>query len=73
MNNKRIKLAHVNIRSLYPKLKDLEHYIDYNKIDILAISETWLDGAVDSSAVHLQNFNFYRRDRVGRGGGVGFI
>lgn len=67
----RIRLAHVNIRSLYPKLKDLEYYVLDKKIDILAVSETWLDAATDTSALHINHYKFFRRDRGGRGGGVG--
>ena len=38
--------------------------------DIIVLSETWLKGYIDSTVVDLDDFNFYRIDRVGRAGGV---
>lgn len=65
------KLAHVNIRSLLPKIIDLEHIILSNNIDILTVSETWLNTDINTTSVDINGFRFIRRDRRGRGGGVG--
>nr|CAI5864414.1 unnamed protein product [Callosobruchus analis] len=47
--------------------------IQSSSYDIVAISETWLNGNVDGPAVQINNYNFVRRDRNdgSRGGGVG--
>lgn len=71
MNGNFVRVAHVNVRSLLPKLNDLALFISINKIDVVAISETWLNDSIRSDNVHIDNYNFFRRDRVGRGGGVG--
>lgn len=40
-------------------------------IDILAVSETWLNENIASQLVSIRGYTFLRRDRGGRGGGVG--
>ncbi|XP_031337264.1 uncharacterized protein LOC116166453 [Photinus pyralis] len=37
----------------------------------LAVSETWLHNGIDSHIVAIENYNFLRKDRGSRGGGVG--
>lgn len=71
MSDTRIKMAHINVRSLVPKLQDIELFLYDNNVDILACSETWLHESIDIETVKINNYAFYRRDRGGRGGGVG--
>lgn len=61
--------AHVNIRSLLNKVRDLEEYILLYKIDVLAVSETWLSGLIPDNDVRIQGFVCVRSDRAGRVGG----
>lgn len=63
---------HLNIRSLLGKLDSLKSFIIENNCDILAVSETWLDSDISSHAVSIDGYNFLRRDRGSRGGGVAF-
>nr|CAI5816930.1 unnamed protein product [Callosobruchus analis] len=59
--------------------RETGHFADFldliqsSSYDIVAISETWLNGNVDGPAVQINNYNFVRRDRNdgSRGGGVG--
>nr|CAH7740816.1 unnamed protein product [Callosobruchus chinensis] len=68
---KNIRIAHLNVRSL---LSDFESFVDLvheNNLDIIAVSETWLSESIDSVTVDIPGFNFCRKDRQSRGGGVG--
>ena len=38
--------------------------------DILVLVETWLYGNVLDSELHVDGFQFFRKDRVHRGGGI---
>eukprot|EP00117_Sycon_ciliatum_P006948 scpid37906/ scgid10262/ Probable RNA-directed DNA polymerase from transposon X-element; Reverse transcriptase len=43
----------------------------HHKVDILAITETWLTNTVPNNSVHLRGYSIYRRDRQDKtGGGV---
>ncbi|KAI4466828.1 atp-dependent rna and dna helicase [Holotrichia oblita] len=53
MDHTGVVMGHINIRSLVPKVDDLEIFIYENNIDILAISETWLDPLMRSDIVKL--------------------
>ncbi len=59
---KGMKIAHLNIRSLY-------HKLDFVKIsesfDILGISESWLHGDIDDGELNISGYhNIIRNDRV---------
>lgn len=68
-------LAHLNVRSLKNKLPEIETLLYNSNLDLLTLSETWLNSSTQDTIVALQNYNFYRHDRVAqhaqsRGGGV---
>lgn len=70
-NYNKLNVAHINIRSLVPKCMIMKNYVINNKIDILAISESWLTHAILDEVVCMEGFQLVRRDRAcGRGGGV---
>nr|CAI5824394.1 unnamed protein product [Callosobruchus analis] len=71
--NRIIKICHLNVRSLIGHFADFSDLIQSSSYDIVAISEAWLNGNVDGTAVQINNYNFERRDRNdgSRGGGVG--
>nr|CAH7717452.1 unnamed protein product [Callosobruchus chinensis] len=73
MVNKKEKLSffHINVRSLQGKLDDTKNVLNNNRIDILAIGETWLDSRIETTFVNIDGYTFLRRDRGSRGGGVG--
>ena len=59
-----------NVRSLAPKIHDLNNYISIYKPKIIALTETWLDNNIPTSFVCPQNYIAYRKDRnTGKGGG----
>lgn len=65
-----IKIGHLNVRSLYTGFNELIDIINNNKLDILALSETWLSEDTPLDAFSIPGFNLYRKDRLTRGGGV---
>lgn len=66
-----MKLAHLNIRSLFPKIGTLREYVLEQNFDVVAITETWLTGDIPSDLVCIPGYKFLRKDRCTRGGGVG--
>ncbi|VEN56008.1 unnamed protein product, partial [Callosobruchus maculatus] len=65
-----VKFGHLNVRSL---LSDFSKFVDLisEDFDLFAITETWLSSSIPTSSISLTNYNFFRNDRDGRGGGVG--
>ena len=60
-----------NMRSLAPKIDELDAVVSINHADIICITETWLSSAILDNVIALPNFNLFRNDRLGSiGGGV---
>ena len=70
---KGFKMVHMNVRSLPKEVKIL--LLD-SKIDVVTMSETWLNAAVNSATIQLKGYVEHRLDRVvgrkgkKRGGGL---
>lgn len=56
--------------SAYEHFKDL---VEGSNYDIIALTETWLSGRIDSDSLLFGDYRLYRGDRDGRGGGVAFL
>jgi hypothetical protein len=81
-DSKSLSICHVNIQSLYlraepsrnhrRKIDELESIlINDNKIDIICISETWLDNIIPDTKVDIPGYSFHHKDRTTcRAGGV---
>ena len=77
-----LKMCQVNIQSLgagelgptttaNTKLDQIRTVLQHqHQFDIIAVTETWLTTAVSDDDIGLDNYNVYRKDRQGRGGGV---
>ena len=70
-NNKGIKVAHLNVRSMRNKAVELQQVLLNNPHDILCLSETWLDEHSSDDMVSVSGYKFERKDRGANGGGVG--
>ena len=71
MVTKGIKIAHINVRSLYPKIDEIRLIVKDNNLDIFAVSETWLSDAIPNGLIDINGYTIFRRDRIGGiGGGV---
>ena len=70
---KGLHLAHLNVRSmLSPNTFDmLSRQIRDSDIDIFTLSETWLNEAIPSTLLRLDQYNFTRLDRNWRDPGAG--
>lgn len=68
--SKGIKLAHLNIRSLYRNLEEIKSFLHNNQVHILALNETFLDDSVFHSELDIDDFHLVRKDRNRHGGGV---
>lgn len=61
-----IKLIHINCRSVYEKMTDIEMFVQLLLPDVLFLSETWLRDSVFS----LLGYSSHHYIRPTRGGGV---
>lgn len=68
-----MKVAHLNVRSLFTGFDELRIIIEDNVLDICMLTETWLCDAVAYDAFNIPGYNFVRKDRIGRGGGIAFF
>lgn len=57
-------IAHVNIRSLLPKIEILRHELVSEPVDILCVSETWLRPAIPDSMLGISGYSLERLDRT---------
>ena len=48
---KGLKVAHLNVRSLYDKLDEINYLLKTMNFDILCLSETWLNNSIASEIV----------------------
>ena len=67
---KSTRLFHINIRSLLSKFDEFSHIVVNNFLDIISVNETWLNGDICDTEISIDNFDLFRCDRDGRGGGV---
>ena len=69
-----LKIAHLNIRSLRNKTDSLRlEGIDNKTIDVLTLSETWLDSSTSDAEIKLPGFVCVRQDRIGEKEGYGGV
>ncbi|MCG8066696.1 MAG: hypothetical protein JAY84_02445 [Candidatus Thiodiazotropha taylori] len=79
-NHRGLHVANVNICHLKPKLDEVEILLNSTaNLDILGLCETFLDENTDNDILHMNGFNFERKDRstlkqgsltTKRGGGI---
>ena len=73
---KGFKLVHMNVRSLPKKIDQIKLLLADSNLDVITMSETWLNDSVHSGSVALDNYILYRQDRdfkrvsKKRGGGL---
>lgn len=57
-------IAHINCRSLLPKVDFLRHLMVDKPVWVLCLSETWLKPSIPDSMVDIFGYNFIRHDRA---------
>lgn len=68
-----LKITHLNIRSLLPKMDELRLLMSSNPLDVLAVSETWLNESIGDAEESLPGYTFIRRDRPLQRAGGSFV
>ena len=70
-----LRMAHLNFRSLLSKLDEVLLFIQRHNVDVMTLSETWLDETVTDLEVCPDGYNLliFRRDRNRWGGGVAIV
>ena len=58
---KGLKFVHHNVRSLINNTAELTKH--YDRVDVLAITETWLYESINDSLIKMGGFNLLRQDR----------
>ena len=71
-NQRGLKIANLNINSLFKRTDELRINMADQIIDILGINETKLDSSVPQHLISLEGYTWVSRDRNRFGGGVGF-
>lgn len=66
----RIKVGHINTRSLYCHIDEVKLLINKYNFDFLGISESWLNSNISNAAVSIPGYGILRRDRLFGWGGV---
>ena len=61
---------HINIRSILPKIDELQHIVHYYSIDCLSVNETLLNSSIPDGEISIKGFCLFRNDRDRNGGGV---
>ena len=63
------KVMVLNARSIRNKVFDLQALLLTDCVDIIALTETWLDDNFLDSELHRNDYNIFRKDRSNRCGG----
>jgi len=66
-----LKIAHLNVRSLIPKLDSLKLLLENKPSDVFTVSETWLELSILDNEIRLPaaGYSCVRSDRLGKVGG----
>ena len=67
--SKGFKIAHLNIQSVRFKVDNLKILLVQNHIDILCITESWLDCNIGNNEIQIDGYNICRLDRIHKGHG----
>ena len=72
LNQKGLKIAHLNVRSLPRHFDEFKILMHDNPFDVICLTETWLNSTWTDSELELNGYNLVRDDRVDsqRGGGT---
>lgn len=69
-NGNDLLLCHININSIHNKFEELKNIITKSRVQIMAVSETKIDGSYQDSQFLIPGYYLHRNDRKKGGGGV---
>jgi hypothetical protein len=64
-----LKVIHLNVRSLLPKIDLVRLFISKNPFDVFTLSETWLKPSITNAEINIPNYLITRQDRKDKAGG----
>ena len=67
-----LRIAHLNIHSVCAHYHELSTLLKNKPLDVVALSETWLDQSIESDEINISGYTIVRKDRNRGGGGVMF-
>ena len=70
LNNKGLKVCHLNVRSLPAHLDEIQALIQINGFDLFLMTETWLNSTWEDTLINIDGYDIFRCDRINRGGGA---
>lgn len=67
-----LKIVNLNIRSLFPKIAQVEALLEDEGIDVFNLNESWLSPSISNNLLRVNNYKLYRQDRAlnKKGGGL---
>lgn len=70
MNNKLLKVCHLNIRSLLCKFQIFKNFVLSSTYDVVCLSETWLSASADIGSISIDGYQLTVASRNQHGGGL---
>ena len=61
---KGLNVVHLNIRSIIYKIDQLKMIISQVKIDILCLTESWLNHNITDHELKIEGYKIFRKDRI---------
>lgn len=66
-----LSMAHLNKRGFHSSLDEIKIFLGNKTLDVLTLSETWLNETIDDAKLAVEGYVLIRKDRrYGNGGGV---
>jgi len=70
LNDKGLKVCHLNVRSLPAHFDEIQAFIQVNHFDIFLMTETRLNSTWEDNLINIDGYDIFRCDRKNRGGGA---
>ena len=71
LKQKGLNVVHLNIRSVIYKIDQIRMMISQAKIDVLCLTESWLNPNITDSELSIEGYKIFRKDRtLKKGGGI---
>lgn len=70
LNDKGLKVCHLNVRSLPAHFDEIQALIQVNSFDIFLMTETWLNSTWEDNLINIDGYDIFPCDRKDRGGGA---
>jgi hypothetical protein len=67
------KIMITNVRSLTPKIEEVQEFLNRNDITMAFITETWLKPTIMDSVISIPGYTVLRKDRASDNHGAGYV